>query len=283
MMPETDRRLLFTTAIAIALAVASIIYTILIARGVVKISGNDVVCIETVLEGEPGVPGPQGEPGICGPTGETGLRGPKGEKGNVGPIGPQGLPGETGPRGFTGERGLRGLTGETGLQGEVGPKGDKGDPGVRGSYYGSFYDTTDQAATSVNTPLAMKLNSTVSSNGVSIVNTDRITIANEGVYNIAFSAQMRDTSTKDDAEIKIWLRKNGQDIEWTNTGFALEKKNGSLVAAWNFMEPASAGDYFQLMWATNELLAVIKATAATTTPYISPGIPSLILTVEQVS
>jgi hypothetical protein len=265
--------------VALVVAVIAIIFSALLATGVIKTTATEVICIERIYEGMPGEPG---EPGTCGPAGEIGLTGPAGKKGERGPIGPQGPtgePGAAGPRGIDGERGLRGLQG---LQGEVGATGTKGDPGVRGSYYGSFYDTTDQPIVAINTPQAMRLNSEVSENEIRIVSNDRITIDNTGIYNIAFSAQIVDTANSD-ALVEIWLRKNNSDVIYSNTAFKLTKKGGSELLAWNFMVPANTGDYFQLMWASSALGVVIDATDSQTTPYPAPGIPSLILTVEQVS
>ena len=72
------------------------------------------------------------------------------------------------------------------------------------SYYLSAYSTQDQTnagATSVN---KMTYNTTDFSNGVSIVSNSRITIANAGVYNIEFSAQLSKGDSGDDT-VQIWL------------------------------------------------------------------------------
>jgi hypothetical protein len=284
-MEFNERFFKSVSIVALVAALIAIIFSALLVSGVIKTSASEVICIERIYEGLPGEPGPAGEPGTCGPAGEIGLTGPAGEKGERGPIGPQGPTGEagaTGPRGIDGERGLRGLQGLQGEIGATGAKGDKGDPGVRGSYYGSFYDTTDQPIVAINTAQAMKLNSEVSKNGVRVVSNDRITIDNTGVYNIAFSAQIVDNSNSD-AVVEIWLRKNNSDVIYTNTAFKLTKKGGQEILAWNFMEPANTGDYFQLMWVSSALNVVIYASDSQTTPYPAPGIPSLILTVEQVS
>jgi hypothetical protein len=261
-MSQVDRRLLIATITAIVVALIALLYSFLMSQGVVKISGREIVCIETIVEGPQGE---QGIQGICGPEGEAGLTGPQGlpgEPGEIGPIGPQGEPGIKGEVGATGAR------------------GDEGDPGVRGSYYGSFFDTTSQQITAINTPIAMKLNSTTAFNGVSIVEGDRITIANSGVYNIAFSAQVVNFSNSDFARIDIWLNKNGTPIPWTNTGYTLGKKGDKFVAAWNFVQPANAGDYFQLIWDADIDNVRLEATEPVG---IIPGVPSIILTVEQVS
>jgi len=148
------------------------------------------------------------------------------------------------------------------------------------SYYGSFYSTQDQTnagATSVN---KMTYNVTDISNGVSIVSNSRITIANAGVYNIQFSAQL-DKSDSGDDTVQIWLCKNGSNIANTNTEMTLVGNNGKHVAAWNFFVNAAAGDYFELCWHSSDTEVFINYIAAATTP-TRPAIPSVILTVNKV-
>lgn len=71
-----------------------------------------------------------------------------------------------------------------------GPPGPQGPAGVVGGYLGSFYDITNQTGIAGNV-LTMNIgNSDTWNSGVSITSGNRITIANPGVYNIAFSAQM---------------------------------------------------------------------------------------------
>ena len=50
----------------------------------------------------------------------------------------------------------------------------------------------------------------------------------------------------------------------------------AYVAAWNFVLRLNTGDYFRLMWATNDTTVSIDASAATA---FSPAVPSAILTV----
>jgi hypothetical protein len=119
------------------------------------------------------------------------------------------------------------------------------------------------------------------SRGVSVVSGTRITIANAGIYDIQFSAQIDKTDGGND-DIDIWLAKNGQNLSWTNTrqtlvGTTTEK----YVAAWNFVVQASASDYFELMWSSADVDMRILAQVAETGPD-RPGIPSLIVTVTQV-
>ena len=148
------------------------------------------------------------------------------------------------------------------------------------SYYLSAYSTQDQTnagATSVN---KMTYNTTDFSNGVSIVSNSRITIANAGVYNIQFSAQL-DKSDSGDDTVQIWLCKNGSNVANSNTETTLVGNNGKHVAAWNWFVNAAAGDYFELCWQSSDTELFINYIAAATTP-TRPAIPSVILTVNKV-
>ena len=144
--------------------------------------------------------------------------------------------------------------------------------------YGSFYDTTTQSATLGNTGYAMKFNTTDYSNGVSIENSSHIKVDKTGIYNIQFSAQL-DKSTASKSTADIWLRKNGTDIPATNTAVTVAGSSAKVVAAWNFYAGATAGDYFQIMWATDDTDTVLAYAAVNG---IHPSTPSVILTVNKV-
>jgi hypothetical protein len=152
---------------------------------------------------------------------------------------------------------------------------------VNPKWYGSFYSTADQTnagATSVN---KMTLNSTDISNGVSIVSNSRITIANAGVYNIQFSAQLDKTDSGDD-KVEIWLCKNGNPIANSNTETTLVGNNGKHVAAWNWFVQAAAGDYYEICWNAADTSLFLNSVVAASNP-TRPAIPSVILTVNQVA
>jgi hypothetical protein len=147
-------------------------------------------------------------------------------------------------------------------------------------YFGSFYSAQDQASAGANTENKMTLNVTDISNGVSIVSNSRITIANAGIYNIQFSAQLDKTDSGDDA-VDIWLCKNGSPVANTNTQTTLVGNNGKHVAAWNFFVNAAAGDYYELCWCSADASVSLNYIASQSTP-TRPSIPSLILTVNKV-
>ena len=199
--------------------------------------------------------------------------------GPTGPAGPTGATGATGSTGATGATGPTGATGATGPTGAIGATGATGPAGGFGAY-GSFIDTFTQTNTAVNTALPIMLRTTQGASGVSIVDDSKITVAQAGVYNIAFSAQVTKTDAGSDT-IYIWLRVNGTDVAESNTGLVLTGAGAKQVAAWNFFTKLGAGENAQVMWSSADANAQIVYVPDASTP-LGPGIPSMILTVNQV-
>lgn len=176
--------------------------------------------------------------------------------------------------------GLSAIVGPTGPQGVIGPTGVAG--GLS-AYYGSFYDTTIQPnVVGGNTGIAMTYNSTALSNGISITGSSKILFEFGGVYNIQFSAQFDKTDSGID-DVNVWLSKNGVYEPYSDTRLTLDGNNAKVVAAWNFMMSLVSGDYLEIIWASSDQDLRIYAEAPRTSPYTSPGIPSVILTVQQIS
>ena len=140
---------------------------------------------------------------------------------------------------------------------------------------GAFNSTITQSGSAA-VSQSMTFNNTDISNGVSIVSNSQITLANSGTYNIQFSAQLLASTGAD--TIWIWLKKNGTNVSNTATKLVL-KNNEASVAAWNFVVPAAASDYFELVWQSLDGHATLLTETAAGN---YPAIPSIILTVTQV-
>ena len=148
-------------------------------------------------------------------------------------------------------------------------------PGVPSAgYYGSFYDTTTQLMSTAAPYTAFTLNTTAEASGVSIVGGSQVTLANTGVYDIQFSAQVVGGANE---TIAIWLRVNGMDEPQSNTTITL-KNNENYVAAWNFVRSFNAGDHFELIGYSPSGNTDIEVVVGLP----GPAVPSLILTVVQV-
>lgn len=158
---------------------------------------------------------------------------------------------------------------------------DNGIPGPPGGFgaYGSWYSTVDQINT-LDTPLAVTVNNTDFTSGVSMVGNSQITFAAAGKYNIQFSLQLHHLSGGGSGKmVDIWLAKNGIAVPDTNTKVSMDTNTPYKVAAWNFFVDAAAGDYYQLMWATDNVSIIIEQEPVGT---IHSATPSVIITVNQV-
>ena len=106
--------------------------------------------------------------------------------------------------------------------------------------------------------------------------TSEVEVDTEGLYNFQVSAQIDTTSGGTDL-VYLWFRKNGVDIANSAFRVQIQGNNAELLQAFNLFIDLKAGDYVQLMWASNDLDAELATFAATA---FAPAIPSVILTVS---
>jgi len=152
--------------------------------------------------------------------------------------------------------------------------------------YGAFQDGTDQTAANTTTAYAITFDTTDFNNGVTLSNSSRFNVAQAGIYNIQFSVQLVNT-TNASVDIDIWFRKNGTNIDKSNSRFGLAPRKSvgdpfHIICAINFFVSLDTNDYVELMWRTSDVGAYIEHYAASSTP-TRPSIPSVIATVTFVS
>ena len=149
--------------------------------------------------------------------------------------------------------------------------------------YGQFYDTTSQSG-SANTAYTIQLNSTAFASGVSIVSGSRISVENDGTYNLQFSAQLDRVSGSGVKAVTIWLAVTGSNVANTSTNVIMSggAAASATVEAWNYLVPLNAGEYCELMWSTQDANLQIIASGSMTTP-TRPAIPSIIATMTQIA
>jgi hypothetical protein len=154
------------------------------------------------------------------------------------------------------------------------------DNGVNSLTVGTFYDTTTQTVTTGNSA-SITLNSPVISDGVTLVANSQITVTKTGTYNIQFSAQVA-TTVGGSPTVYIWLRKNGTNVLYSNTAVTIKNQNDKYVAAWNFVENLTAGQYVELVWYVNggASAQLVAETPGPTNGGV--GVPSVIVTMTQV-
>jgi len=152
--------------------------------------------------------------------------------------------------------------------------------------YLSAYHTASLFGNVENTPLTMSYSTTdFSYGGITISGSysDKIKISNGGIYNIQFSAQTTKTSGTS-TTFYIWLAKNGTEVPSSNTGVTLAGgSNDVAIPAWNFYVSASAGDYYQLMFAVTHNNGVIQYLPSGSVGLTGPAVPSVLLTVNRIA
>jgi len=143
--------------------------------------------------------------------------------------------------------------------------------------YGSFYDTTTQLATVINTATAITFNNTDLSNGVFIGSpASRIIVDSEGIYNFDTSFQLDKTSGGVE-EFYIWFRLNGVDVPDSASQIRIQGNNAEIFSSLNYFFNLKANDYVELMFSVSDLSVELKSFVAA--PPV-PAIPSIILTVN---
>jgi len=167
--------------------------------------------------------------------------------------------------------------------------------GITRSQYGSsgashaagLYVTEAQAVPSATTALAIPYDTTDYNNQISLDATDssKVVFAVSGFYNIQFSIQLLNGKSSID-NVTLWFRQNGVDIPNT-AGIATVPLGpgttlGATIVAWNLVIPITAGDYIQLMMASDSGDTVAGTYPPGTAP-VHPVSPSVIFTATFVS
>ena len=164
----------------------------------------------------------------------------------------------------------------------LGPRGGK----FLNLPYGAFQDSTDQTAANTTTAYAVTFNTTDFTNGVTLSNSSRLNVAQAGIYNLQFSIQFKNT-TNDGQDVDVWFRKNGTNIDNSNSRFHLPaRKSGGdpshLIAALNLFVSLAANDYVEIMWRPTDVGVSLEHFATSSSP-TRPAVPSAIATLSFVS
>ena len=152
--------------------------------------------------------------------------------------------------------------------------------------YLAVQDDTDQAATTTTAANIMSFSTTDYSLGASLVSNTKLTAGYAGLYDIQFSAQLRN-STNDVQSVDIWFRKNGTNIANSNSVFGISqrKSTGSdsqSIAALNLFVALQKDDYVEVVWRPSDIGVTIEHFATQTTPD-RPATPSVIATMSYLS
>ena len=139
---------------------------------------------------------------------------------------------------------------------------------------GEFFSNTRQSG-SAGVSGSLTFTSTANLVGTSLVSNTRLTVANAGIYNVQFSAQIETSAGAD--TVHIWFKKNGNNINDSATKVVLANNTAQVMTV-NILDEAAANDYYELAYQTLNGHATILAETASGN---IPAIPSVIATITQ--
>ena len=144
-----------------------------------------------------------------------------------------------------------------------------------------FFSTTDQTASVINTAYALQFENTYLGEAISIAGTPKtqITPLYSGVYNFELSVELTSGSASS-KELSFWVRRSGVDIANTARLHVVAGSGGVDNFEYSFTLDLTAGQYVELMWATDDLNITVDYQAAASP---RPAVPSTLLTVTFVS
>ena len=168
-----------------------------------------------------------------------------------------------------------------GLAALLAPEGGK----YINNVYAAIQRTTDKSFTA-NTATQITFDQTDFINGATNDGTDGIAVNQAGIYNYQFSVQLKNTDTQIHSAW-IWLRVNGVDVAGTGSKFDVTSSHGGTpgfnIAAANFYVALQANDTVEMWAAVDNTAVTFDATAAQTSPFAMPAIPSVVATLTFVS
>ena len=153
--------------------------------------------------------------------------------------------------------------------------------GTTTNYYGSFSDTTTQIVNGANTPTVWSANTTELSNGIYIVDGSKITVSNDGIYEIGYSAQIEKTVGGGDAVVTIWAEINGNLVDRSSSTITLPNQSAYQLPFVSYIFDLYAGDQVQFYFSSTVAGTQITTLSGLTSP-TRPVSPSLILVAKAI-
>ena len=147
-------------------------------------------------------------------------------------------------------------------------------------HHGSFSSSVTQTIVSATAAYSITYNSAEIEHGVTLSDSSRINIADEGCYLITFSAIGK--SALPNKTLDIWLAVDGVNVANSNTVSRFVGSANERIITVTFIYDFTDGQYFELKWCSNDTGTVLLATGTQTNP-TRPACPSIILTVNEVS
>lgn len=149
------------------------------------------------------------------------------------------------------------------------------------TYYAAFSSSVTQTI-GANVEKAITVNTTdVTPIGIELVGNSEFKVLNNGVYNLAISAQVRHTAGGS-STTSWWFKVNGQNLSNSATDMRLQGNNAEEVFYVNVFLDLNANDTVQVFWSSTDAASQLYAIGTRTSP-IRPAVPSVIITINSVA
>ena len=152
--------------------------------------------------------------------------------------------------------------------------------------YGSFYDTSKQAASAVSSATAIKFSYDGLLNNITVMpNTSglptKITVLHAGVYSVHYAIQIIKADVGVD-EASVWIRRNGSAYINTNTNFTISGSGIKNLLSGNYLVDLGANDYIELYFSVKNISSAATGTTAQASPS-RPATPSAYIILNKVN
>lgn len=145
--------------------------------------------------------------------------------------------------------------------------------------YAFLGQDADITAAAANTAYAITYDTPAMADGISLgTPASRIVFEEGGTYLLAFSAQITSTSSST-VDFRFWPRVNGSDMPGSTIRANLHQNDASFVVSRSAVFQMAAGDYLEVMWATDSTSGFLQAAAATA---YAPAAPSTSLSITRI-
>jgi hypothetical protein len=149
------------------------------------------------------------------------------------------------------------------------------------TYYAAFSSSILQNI-GTNVEKAITVNTTdVVPLGIELVGDSEFKVLNDGVYNVAISAQVQHTSGGS-STTSWWFKVNGQNVSNSATDMRLRGNGVEEVFYVNAFLNLNANDKIQIFWSSTDSASQLYAIGIRTSP-TRPAVPSVIITINSVA
>ena len=149
--------------------------------------------------------------------------------------------------------------------------------------YARFSDTTNQTPVAIETPYAIKFNTTQVARGFHVdgngLPTSTVTAEESGFYSIVCNLSLTSTNASSKA-VYVWVRKNGVDIPNSARRQTVSGNGVYQNMPYTTSFSMNKNDTFEIMYAVTDITISINSPAATS---FCPAIPSVTLLITQVA